>query len=703
MAITLTSTARFQPYSFEEMLRPYQMLTDEYNKREAEISALDTKAEQMRQYAQQELDAAKLEGRQPYSFATQYMDYANSLDRAAEDLATKGLRGTNRKTIYDLTSQYQTNVVPIETAVNTLNKLSEEQRKLGPKYLFDNNYSSGNISIQDLIDNPNMGYRAVSRDELYQKGIDAAKAESVRNVINNPAVKDLANQYFKIVNTVGYDSAEAQAFMENMKTIPGLEQAFNSIRKSAGVESLDLNNQSIADSEILNGMFAGLNYKETIDYKKDEAYSMALQDYYRRLAEDRERQNKRDFELFKLGLQALGSTPRVTSRIMEGTDKNRPENEVNKILTGLRRTDAGGVSTANLDKLESEIINLRNRTSFDNIRLKDGTNLTYEQKEELRQIIREIKSNSFNASSTTRTLQTAGKGYDALGFNMQLSSLNRHPTELVQIARSLITDEQTIKEKESKLLEERTKVYSLGQQWSHLSDDPYEALSIANSLITNQHNHQNSNYTIDSKNTAELNTVRRNLYDQLNTITTGWGEGSGMFRIKKDGTEELVDRDDALKLVNDEMGTIMIRDSQDGVKFKYSIYGKTYTFKGPQLVAQIEDINTGVSNFLKDFSKDAIYGPNSENLKYIHDLDALNNVEFTSENSGKIEGTPYRYVIAASKDDPGNIYKCIIENGKIIAINTLRDELSGGSNRDAIVGDLINNALFSILPRTTEK
>lgn len=696
MAILVTNQSHFKPMSFEEILKPYQIMTEEYNKREAEISALDTKAETMRQYAQQEIDAAKLEGRQPASFATQYMNYANSLDKAAEDLATKGLKGTNRKTIYDLTNQYQSNVVPIENAVNTLNKLSEEQRKLGPNYLFDNNYSSGNISIQDLIDNPNMGYHAVSRDELYKKGADAAKAESVRNVINNPAVKDLANQYFKIVNTVGYDSAEAQAFMENMKTIPGLEQAFNSIRKSAGVESLDSNNQSIADSEILNGMFAGLNYKETIDYKKDEAYSMALQDYYRRLAEDRELQNKKNYKLWELGVTQAGSAPRVASRTMVGTNSDRPKNEVSILLKGLRRTETGGISTANLDKLESEIVDLRNRTYFDNIKLKDGTNLTYEQKEELRQILKEIEKESINRPAQTKAYQSSGQGYAAIGYNMQFSNTNSHSAYLVKIARSLIDDYIALKNKESELLEEKVKIYNLGQQWGHLSEDPYEALSIANDLIAAQHAHQNSAYTIDAKNPAELNAVKDNIYSAMNIIDRNeWSESSGMINSKG----KLVDRQKALDLLEDDKGTIMIKDSQDGVKFMYSINGETYTFKGPQIIAQIDDVTSNVANFLKDFSNKAIQG----NTEVIHDLDDLKSTKFTPENTGSIPGTNYRYVIAASEDDPGNIYKCIIENGKIIAINTLRDELSGGSNRDAIVGDLINNALFSILPRTTEK
>lgn len=201
MAIVLTSSAKFQPYSFDEMIRPYQMLTEEYNKREAEISALDTKAETMRQYAQQEIDRAKLENRQPASFATQYMNYANSLDKAAEDLATKGLRGTNRKTIYDLTNQYQTNVVPIETALKTRTAKSDEQRKAhlaNPNLIFDRDFST--IGLQELIDNPDLGYTTYNLKDFEERG--ALSGAGILGRMTENAVLDPSKQWYNITKGV---------------------------------------------------------------------------------------------------------------------------------------------------------------------------------------------------------------------------------------------------------------------------------------------------------------------------------------------------------------------------------------------------------------------------------------------------------------------------------------------------------------------
>ena len=52
--IVLTNTARFSPYSFDEMLKPLAMATQEQRAIEEGISELGTKADLMRMYANEE-------------------------------------------------------------------------------------------------------------------------------------------------------------------------------------------------------------------------------------------------------------------------------------------------------------------------------------------------------------------------------------------------------------------------------------------------------------------------------------------------------------------------------------------------------------------------------------------------------------------------------------------------------------------------
>ena len=693
MAILVTNQSHFKPMSFEEILKPYQIMTEEYNKREAEIAALDTKAETMRQYAQQEIDAAKLENRQPASFATQYMNYANSLDKAAEDLATKGLRGTNRKTIYDLTNQYQTNVVPIETAVNTLNKLSEEQRKLGPKYLFDNNYSSGNISIQDLIDNPNMGYRAVSRDELYQKGADAAKAESVRNVINNPAVKDLANQYFKIVNTVGYDSAEAQAFMENMKTIPGLEQAFNGIRKSAGVESLDLNNQSIADSEILNGMFAGLNYKETIDYKKDEAYSMALQDYYRQQAETRDLLNYMEKEKIKKYYDNIKQLDVGTKMNINPTGASGEVNkEALKILEGFRE-DASGIHTAETDAADATVNNLYNQ--LDNLinghsiwRKTHEETYTQEDIDLVSSIYEKHKAPSDKIVSEGLLFNTkAPKTWGIYDVPLRLQGLYREYSNL----------KDAIAEAEARRDESYNALQQYVSKYKHLGDTDAENIKTGASLERKQSEQQDFTATLRFEKATDRTMALEHVRNSISSLNND--SESGMYRTKKKKKKKKIDAKSAMALLNDPNANIGIYRNKDGVQLRlFTGDNEEYTFKGVGNMEDIEKTISKVDKFLKGFSAEEVDAKNLGLPKGPTLYDSSK--EIVQYNPKRLEGTDYYYDIAY--DINTKSWEKVLINPKTMlpiegSRNTLQHELLGASNRDAIIGDLIEKALLSTL------
>lgn len=172
MGIVLTHSAKYKPMSFERLIQPYVMATEEYRTLEKGIADLDAEAESMRQIAQKEIDAAKTEGRTPKSFATEYMNYADSLDAKAAELANKGLKGINRKSLYDLQAQYKTKVKPIEDADKYIKEIAKEQRLLNKSgnIVFDRDFSNG-VSIQDVIDNPSLGYNVYDLDDYGKQAV----------------------------------------------------------------------------------------------------------------------------------------------------------------------------------------------------------------------------------------------------------------------------------------------------------------------------------------------------------------------------------------------------------------------------------------------------------------------------------------------------------------------------------------------------
>ena len=72
MGVVLTNSAKFNPYTFDELIKPLAMATQEYNAIEEGIAELGTKAELMRMYANEEPDS---------DWSKKYNEYANDLDR----------------------------------------------------------------------------------------------------------------------------------------------------------------------------------------------------------------------------------------------------------------------------------------------------------------------------------------------------------------------------------------------------------------------------------------------------------------------------------------------------------------------------------------------------------------------------------------------------------------------------------------------
>lgn len=254
--IVLTSAARFSPYSFDEMLKPLAMATQEHNAIEEGIAELGSKADLMRMYANEEPDS---------KVANMYNKYANDLDKQAESLAKYGLNPTSRQGLLGLKRRYSSEITPIETAVKNRKERADEQRKLlasNPNLMFTEDFN--NISLDRLIENPELGYASVSGDDLYKKGAAIAEAASKRIIETNPA---LGRQYYSI--KTGYGEEAARQFLLNNASIPELNSAIDKLSEEAGISRLSGTDQKRARDYIVSGMMSGMSYNETLRDNKD--------------------------------------------------------------------------------------------------------------------------------------------------------------------------------------------------------------------------------------------------------------------------------------------------------------------------------------------------------------------------------------------------------------------------------------------------
>lgn len=251
---SLVVNSKFQPFSFDRYLQPYQIYGQNYKEIEEQYTDLSTKAGIWDDLANEQTD--------PYTYKM-YKTYANDLENQASQLASEGLNAVSRKNMLNMRARYSKEIIPIEQAYNQRSKLAEEQRKLraaNPSIMFDRDFSS--ISLDDLLDNPELSYTSVSGDDLYKKGKEAAISASSRMMNVSPA---LQGQYWKIRQ--GYGADAANKFLLNQSNIPELKDAINRIVSQSGVTKENL---SRAIDYTISGIMSGISYNES--YQANRGY-----------------------------------------------------------------------------------------------------------------------------------------------------------------------------------------------------------------------------------------------------------------------------------------------------------------------------------------------------------------------------------------------------------------------------------------------
>lgn len=226
-----TAGARFTPYTFEEMLRPLAMYTEEYNAIQEGIGELGAKADVFDKLANEQTD--------PKAYAM-YKQYSNDLASQAESLAKQGLTPASRQSLVNMRRRYSSEIVPIEQAYKRRGELVDEQRKAlqqDSTLLFDRLAST--ISLDELIDNPALSPQSYS-GALLTKQVGTAASNLSKEIRDNPRKwrSILGNQYYETLMQKGYRPEEVlQAIQNNPNAAPELKRLVDDAVESSGIAS----------------------------------------------------------------------------------------------------------------------------------------------------------------------------------------------------------------------------------------------------------------------------------------------------------------------------------------------------------------------------------------------------------------------------------------------------------------------------------
>ena len=280
---SLVINSKFQPFSFERYIQPYQMYGEAYKEIENQYGELATKANVWDEMANEQTD--------PYAYKM-YKTYSNDLEEQAGQLAREGLTPASRQNMLRMKQRYSSDIVPIEQAYQRRQELVNEQRKLLAQdntLMFDKNASM--LSLDDLIKNPQLTYQSYSGTTL-AKQVGTAAQNLAKEMRENPRKwrSILGNQYFETIMQHGYRPEEIIQVLQND---PNASSVLKGIVEDAVGSS---NIASWGDTDTLNRAYEyarqGLwNAVGETQYQiqSNKAYDYAMQD---QLARNKERRTK---------------------------------------------------------------------------------------------------------------------------------------------------------------------------------------------------------------------------------------------------------------------------------------------------------------------------------------------------------------------------------------------------------------------------
>ena len=251
----------FQPFSMQEMLTPFMMYKDAYEKSEAAFEDLTSKADKFKYLSESLPEGSK--SRQLYE------SYANELNKQAKDLATNGLSMNNRRALTSLKRRYQGEIgrlMDADTAMQEERKLRRTMNAKDSSML----YAQDNLSIDDFLDGATPNLYNISGTELYSRGAQAGKTASSRVYSAGDGGKTLGGYYRQWVERNGYSKESMDAFRANIQAIPELQQAADAILQERGVtENLTGSNLERARQSVINGIIDGAIYTEKVNPVRD--------------------------------------------------------------------------------------------------------------------------------------------------------------------------------------------------------------------------------------------------------------------------------------------------------------------------------------------------------------------------------------------------------------------------------------------------
>ena len=262
----------FQPFTMQELLTPFVMYKDAYDKMEQDYIDLAKNADTFKyleKVAEEnpDSDAAKI-----------YKGYTDEMNKRFSDFSKNGLHTGNRRALLNLKKRYQGEIGMLARADEQLKELQKQRNALiasGKSML----YANENPTIDDFLEGKEPFNRySIDQDALRALGMQEGQAASSR-IYGSTKVNDITKYYQEILQTQGYSPELINQFRQSLEAIPEFRDAVNSIMEERGInQNLKGVNWQRAKDSIVNGIIAGSVYKEARGIQPNPGVMTAAQE-----------------------------------------------------------------------------------------------------------------------------------------------------------------------------------------------------------------------------------------------------------------------------------------------------------------------------------------------------------------------------------------------------------------------------------------
>ena len=597
----ITSTSRFKPYTFAEMLQPVQIYTEASNAVETELSNLDILANDI---------VGKLNPNDPEDAKTleTYKAFKSQMDNALESFYKNGLTPESKKALASLKSQYSKDINPINTAYERRIKDLDliRQMKLSNPYMViegigqsTSAYMNGNTPEPVVVDLNKASEAAknasagLSKQFIEQIGLQGAEGY-IGSYLMHGMKKGIDSTM--VADFTAYVDAIKNGQNKELQTPQGLalSKMFEQIRTANNYENLSESAQNRLDASIVQGLVSGAAADVDIKYMEDKYW---------------------DIELAKAKLKALRDSGNG-----DGTDLDL-------------RTDSTLYKGANFDV--SQIADLmgeqfKNPIEYNGTKIYDpiqAYNIIHKDDakiEEMSKILEEaknrgVKTHSFVSGNSSNNFNKKTVFLNTEGFSEEeinnLNSLASKMENLISIRDSRYKDLDGIALTDKEVA--RVREYSGSSSTGMLTQD--ELTNFATKLETDftagQYNeesvtifsHTNSKEGLeDIVNSISKNITTRKEADVELNITTPDGK-----YIKSKDINNILDSDGKIDVSKIQSIDIDFRAAQTGTVKMITTSGKVYyvdaTYLGTQANTFIKGTNGLVSQY-EEIMQDNITG-----------------------------------------------------------------------------------------------